>query len=74
MARYQYLLGQPHAPISSKVVMTAMAMVFASFLFVDDMDLIMILDSDAESSTVMMEHMQHTMARQFTGNGWCAST
>ena len=41
--------------------MTAMAMVFAGFLFVDDMDLIMFLDLEAESSNMIMEHMQHAI-------------
>ena len=41
--------------------MTATAMVFAGFLFVDDTDLITFSDSEAESSAMIMEHMQHTI-------------
>ena len=41
--------------------MTAMAMVFVGFLFVADTDLITFLDSEAESSTMIMEHMQHAI-------------
>ena len=44
-----------------KAAMTATAVVFAGFLFVDDTDLITISDSDAESSAVIMEHMQHAI-------------
>ena len=44
-----------------KAEMTATAMGFAGFLFVDDTDLITFSDSEAESSTVIMEHMQHAI-------------
>ena len=42
--------------------MTAMAVVFTGFLFVDDMDLISFPDLDAKpSAVIMMEHMQHAI-------------
>ena len=41
--------------------MTAMAVVFAGFLFVDDTDLTTFSDLDVESSAVIMEHMQHAI-------------
>ena len=44
-----------------KAAMTATAVVFTGFLFVDDTDLITFPDSDAESSAVIMECVQHAI-------------
>ena len=44
-----------------KAAMTATAVVFAGLLFVDNTNLIMFSDSEVESSTMIMEHMQHAI-------------